>query len=195
MSDPLVLDPATIGLRRVEDGEPCGIHPHCLRHIISPCEGCGRKGGHGFTYVPAEDSAVASADVVMTFRTLIGRWVLGDNPKELGRGLRYRSADEFRDVDAFLRAHFTGRPHTQTACDGKHDQTCMICDGGLFICAVCRLAEGSLTTQCCGRWVPALLEEAIYAGSFDFRDGAWVVGDGEMPGRSHHIQINEEPTT
>jgi hypothetical protein len=51
---------------------------------------------------------------------------------------------------------------------------CDICDGGLSICAVCRLFEGCLTTECPG--VPAYRDfaAAVYAGEVDFRGGVWA---------------------
>lgn len=32
-------------MRELKDGEPCGLHRHCLSHISHPCEGCGRIAG------------------------------------------------------------------------------------------------------------------------------------------------------
>ena len=51
---------------------------------------------------------------------------------------------------------------------------CPICDGGLYICSVCGLAEGSLTTDCPGYQCFSEKNKDVYEGRIDFRDGAWV---------------------
>ena len=43
---------------RYKDGEPCK-HIGCLSHIIHPCEGCGRIGGHYFRRVFETDKEIA----------------------------------------------------------------------------------------------------------------------------------------
>jgi len=53
-------------------------------------------------------------------------------------------------------------------------QHCSVCDGGLAICTVCGLIEGSLTTDCPGEDCWLARGDAIYAGKIDFREGAWV---------------------
>ena len=61
--------------------------------------------------------------------------------------------------------------------DGPCDREfCSICVGGLAVCEVCNLYEGSLTTECPG--VPSYGEhaDAVYAGKEDFRGGKWVEG-------------------
>lgn len=50
---------------------------------------------------------------------------------------------------------------------------CSVCDGGLFMCAVCGCAEGATTTHCPGIQVPGATLDAIYAGRINFRDGMW----------------------
>lgn len=30
----------------LKDGEACGLHTGCLRHVSHPCEGCGRIAGN-----------------------------------------------------------------------------------------------------------------------------------------------------
>ena len=66
--------------------------------------------------------------------------------------------------------------HVLHTCDCQK-AGCWTCEGGLFICDVCCLLEGSLTTQCPG--VESFKEhnEAIYAGDLDYRDGAWHFGE------------------
>lgn len=45
-------------------------------------------------------------------------------------------------------------------------------DGGLGICKVCGLAEGSLTTECPGE-PSGEKGEDVYAGKLDYVDGSW----------------------
>ena len=55
------------------------------------------------------------------------------------------------------------------------DDNCVVCDGGLTICKVCNLGEGSLTTDCPGEKVDMDKVDLIYAGELDFREGqGWV---------------------
>lgn len=57
----------------------------------------------------------------------------------------------------------------------KCDRTaCMFCDGGLFACARCGSFEGATTTQCPGEQMTADQVDAVYAGTLDYRDGAWA---------------------
>ncbi|CVK18498.1 hypothetical protein [Sporomusa sphaeroides] len=59
-------------------------------------------------------------------------------------------------------------------CNCNGEPGCMVCDGGLSICKVCGLMEGSLTTDCPGEWSGKKSEE-IYAGNLDYREGqGWV---------------------
>lgn len=52
--------------------------------------------------------------------------------------------------------------------------TCPICDGGLAVCRVCGLLEGSLTTDCPGYLCWAEKNDDIYQGKIDFVNGHWV---------------------
>jgi hypothetical protein len=64
---------------------------------------------------------------------------------------------------------------TPETCKASHDQPgCMVCDGGLGICSICGLVEGSLTTDCPGFEAYADYADYIYAGKIDFRNGQWV---------------------
>ena len=64
--------------------------------------------------------------------------------------------------------------HTWKTCDCGRN-TCYICGGGLGICTVCNGAEGSLTTECCGRLITAEEEDRIYKqGNLDFIGGQWI---------------------
>lgn len=56
-------------------------------------------------------------------------------------------------------------------CDQNH---CMFCDGGLFACTRCGSFEGATTTHCPGQSMSADQYDAVYAGTLDYRDGAWV---------------------
>lgn len=50
---------------------------------------------------------------------------------------------------------------------------CCVCDGGLKLCGVCHLAEGTLTTDCPGSDATAK-SHLIYNGVVDYRGGEWV---------------------
>lgn len=53
---------------------------------------------------------------------------------------------------------------------------CQICEGGLFICTRCNLAEGALTTECPGSYQTADRADEVYKGNIDFRNGVWIEG-------------------
>lgn len=57
-----------------------------------------------------------------------------------------------------------------------YNESCMICDGGLFICTLCYLLEGSLTTECPKAFQTPETAHEVHAGRLDFRDGSWVTG-------------------
>ncbi len=63
---------------------------------------------------------------------------------------------------------------TPQTCNCGHPY-CAICEGGLAVCAVCGLAEGSLTSECPGEPSP-VRGNAVYAGLQDYRNGRWVAG-------------------
>jgi hypothetical protein len=51
----------------------------------------------------------------------------------------------------------------------------MICDdGGLAVCALCGHLEGSLTSECPAIQTYSKYGDLVYAGTIDFRQGAWV---------------------
>lgn len=52
---------------------------------------------------------------------------------------------------------------------------CPYCEGGLGLCTVCGGAEGSLTTDCCGHHLNEHIQDAIYKGGLDFKDGKWYI--------------------
>lgn len=62
------------------------------------------------------------------------------------------------------------------SCNCKKEGNCMICDGGLAICKICGLYEGSLTTECPSYDCYKDKSDDVYAGKIDFRDGKWVKG-------------------
>ncbi|KVV40825.1 hypothetical protein WT27_12910 [Burkholderia territorii] len=51
----------------------------------------------------------------------------------------------------------------------------LVCEGGLGICKVCGLGEGSLTTECPGERSGAKADD-VYAGKIDYVDGRWQSG-------------------
>lgn len=67
------------------------------------------------------------------------------------------------------------KEHTEYKCKTRcQEPGCMFCDGGLFACTVCGLIEGCLTTHCPGYNCYKDMNEDIYNGKIDFRNGAWV---------------------
>ena len=65
----------------------------------------------------------------------------------------------------------------KTAKDCKCDNPyCNVCEGGLEICKVCGLYEGSLTTDCPGERVDGDSADKVYQGKMDYRNGEWVQG-------------------
>lgn len=63
---------------------------------------------------------------------------------------------------------------TREDCDCCGDINCWVCEGGLFICKVCGLMEGSLTTDCPGVSSYPDHAQEVYQGLEDFVDGRWV---------------------
>lgn len=66
-----------------------------------------------------------------------------------------------------------------TCKDTWHENDCWVCrnvvDGGLAVCRVCGGAEGSLTTDCCGRKLTPQEQDDIYnKGILDFVSTRWV---------------------
>lgn len=55
-------------------------------------------------------------------------------------------------------------------CDG-----CAVCLGGLAYCTVCGGAEGSMPTDCLGRFMSYDEVQRVEAGTLDYIDGQWVV--------------------
>lgn len=63
----------------------------------------------------------------------------------------------------------------------KEDDGCPICEWGAAECSECRLVEGELTPECCGKEVPRKFKDAIYTGLLTFENGGWWrVSAGEM---------------
>jgi len=66
------------------------------------------------------------------------------------------------------------REHTWYECHCEQSG-CMFCDGGLGACTVCGGAEGTLTTECCGRRLTEEEKDKVYKeGTLDYLDGQWV---------------------
>jgi len=65
--------------------------------------------------------------------------------------------------------------HTFYECECDDTTSCQFCEGGLSLCTVCRGAEGTLTTECCGRPITIDEEDRIYKKrTLDFIGGKWV---------------------
>ena len=61
--------------------------------------------------------------------------------------------------------------HQYHVCDDEH---CNICNGGLAWCVICHGAEGSLTTECCGRALSEEEQHNIHMKQIlNYRDGQW----------------------
>lgn len=81
--------------------------------------------------------------------------------------------DALKDYDAAPPVVLAHQRTTHTDCQKEH---CHICDGGLFVCAVCNGAEGELTAECPGyRVEPNVLEE-VFKGERNFVAGKWISG-------------------
>lgn len=65
---------------------------------------------------------------------------------------------------------------TSETCGCDPDEYCLVCSGGLAVCAVCSLAEGALTTECPGEESMRLHGEQVYRGDEDFVGGCWQTG-------------------
>jgi hypothetical protein len=67
--------------------------------------------------------------------------------------------------------------HTPYKCGSRctYENHCMFCDGGLFCCTACNGFEGTLTTDCPGRFITEAEGDAIYrTGTLDFVGDRWV---------------------
>lgn len=51
---------------------------------------------------------------------------------------------------------------------------CQLCDGGLFLCARCGAAEGTLTTACPVKPVDFATQQLVYNALLDYRGFRWV---------------------
>ena len=57
---------------------------------------------------------------------------------------------------------------------------CVFCNGGLFLCTCCGLAEAELTTDCPGEKVPISLASDIVLSQLDYR---WKEGWVQAPSK------------
>jgi hypothetical protein len=71
---------------------------------------------------------------------------------------------------------------TDPDCTGN----CNLCN--LFMCKVCKGAEGSLPTDCPGRKLTDAEEDAIMAGRLDFKNGEWA-----RPAQGRDTQMDRLP--
>lgn len=68
--------------------------------------------------------------------------------------------------------------HVYYVCLGEHDRpTCMFCDGGLSACTRCKAFEGAWPDECPGERMTKEQSDAVYAGTLNFRAGAWREGE------------------
>lgn len=63
--------------------------------------------------------------------------------------------------------------HKRHQCD---KDWCTPCRGGLFLCTVCKGAEGDLPTECPGRVMTEQERHAVLHGDLDYKGGEWVDG-------------------
>ncbi len=61
-------------------------------------------------------------------------------------------------------------PFQGSSCEPR----CVICDGGLAFCTVCKAGENELTTECPGVPASATQRELVCGGKLDFRKGCWI---------------------
>lgn len=76
----------------------------------------------------------------------------------------------------FAAMDFPTLAHTEYVCTTVHEDggwTCQFCAGGLSACAVCGSFEGATTDHCPGAEMAWGQREAVYAGTLNYRDGAW----------------------
>lgn len=76
----------------------------------------------------------------------------------------------------FAAVEFPKLSHTDYVCTTVHEDggwTCQFCAGGLSACAVCNSFEGATTDHCPGDRMTADQLDAVYAGTLNYRDGAW----------------------
>lgn len=66
--------------------------------------------------------------------------------------------------------------HVDVVCTDPECIGCMFCAGGLWACATCGGAEGSMPSTCPGSPMKLGQFGDVYAGELDFRDGTWVEG-------------------
>lgn len=80
--------------------------------------------------------------------------------------------------------HFFHEPENCTCSGGTACR--MICDGGLALCALCGHLEGSLTSDCPAIQTYSKYGDLVYAGSIDYRQGAWVEGVSSPYSPAHY---------
>ena len=80
--------------------------------------------------------------------------------------------------------------HQYHVCDDEH---CNICNGGLAYCIVCYGAEGSLTTECCGRPMTEEEQDRVHMKqNLNFRDGEWKEESNLRWEREHADQLRNQ---
>jgi hypothetical protein len=71
------------------------------------------------------------------------------------------------------------RGHVQYVCNGACDGRpgCQFCDGGLFACTRCGAFEGATPDDCPGKTMTPEQSDQVYAGTLNYRDVAWRIGE------------------
>ena len=80
--------------------------------------------------------------------------------------------------------------HIYAICDG-YEHGCALCRGGLALCAMCGVLEGALTSECSGQRLTSEQEEAVYAGTLDYRQGVWM-NASSMHSPAHYRAVQRQ---
>jgi hypothetical protein len=69
--------------------------------------------------------------------------------------------------------------HIDYVCAGRCSTpgSCMWCDGGLSACTRCGAFEGAWPDHCPGVSMTGKQSDAVYAGTLNYRAGAWREGE------------------
>jgi hypothetical protein len=63
--------------------------------------------------------------------------------------------------------------HRSARCVTDDQGYCLVCEGGLAWCTVCGGGEASMPTECPGVKMSQEQQDAVQAGTLDFKDGEW----------------------
>ena len=79
--------------------------------------------------------------------------------------------------------------HQYATCDGC-ERGCALCEGGLALCTVCGGSEGTLTSECSGQRLTGEEEDAVYAGTLDYRQDVWM-NASSMHSPAHYRAVQQ----